>query len=457
MGRPRKRPRDQTADETLADIAADPARPLKTIMTEMPPATTDPGMDFINFLTADFSSGPQFEPLQTIHHVRVQEIERPWGFGDSTGQHLGDLNFDMAPLSSPLQQQDQTMQQQQQPYTSLNIDPALFAASSDPSQSSDTVPGLSPPSGSASTPESSASSGGTGNCACTATLYLALDSMQKLPSDVTDGVRQARHAVRTAWQVVNCPVCANAFELPNCGQNQNHHHQGQDQDLQQQHNLQAPTQLPPPQQQQQQQPAMRVHNFQNLMLLAALIPSIVHAYEAILAAVDRETAAAQRDRRQLLFRLHGLGGVWGPLGEATARSCGADQAFGHREMEPAMWRLTVRALLKLDVYGLSNGGACNSMGKRGPARPGFDATGGGGGGVTVPDGSALHLGLKDIVTLMEDRSRARHAVMDALILSGSWPEVPVPSALQLYDPGETPTCQRIIALAKRSVDRLVIA
>ncbi|KAK7744772.1 hypothetical protein SLS62_010005 [Diatrype stigma] len=455
MGRPRKRPREQT-DEMMADIAAEPARAPKTIMTEMPPATTDLGMDFINFLTADLGSAPHFEPLQTIHHVQVQGDERAWGFGGLTSQHLGDLNFDMAPLSlsPPPQQQHQDQTMQQQPYTSSNIDPALFAASaavasSDPPPSSDPVPGLSPPSGSASTPESSASSGGTAaSCACTATLYLALDSMQKLPTDVTDGVRQARYAARTAWQVVNCPVCATTFEIPN------HHHQ----DLQQ-HNLQAPTQPLHAQQQQTSPPAMR--NFQNLMLLATLIPSIVHAYEAILAAVDRETAAAQRDRRRLLFRLHGLGGVWGPLGEATARECGVNQAFGHREMEPAMWRLTVRALLKLDVYGLSNGGACNNMGKSGPTRLDFDATGGGGGGGTIPataDGNAaLHLGLKDIVTLMENRSRARHAVMDALVLSGAWPEVQVPAAFRLYDPGEPPTCQRIIALAKRSVERLVIA
>lgn len=404
MGRPRKRPRDET-DEAPADAAADDTPATKNIMTELPPTTTDPGMDFINFLTADFALNYQ-EHSHPIDAMRdAQDKGTPWRFG-FTGDALADLNFD---AGSPPQPQ----QQQQEPsYTaSSNIDPALFASSitlTDPSPpSSEQVPGLSPPSATASTPESSASSAAAAApppCACTASLYLALDSMQKLAPTVTDGVRQARHASRTAYQVVNCPACAMSFDPPGHPQHQ------------------------PPS-------AMRIHNFQNLMLLGTLIPSIVHAYERILAAVDRETAHAQRERRQLVFQLTGLGGVWGPLGEDVAGPCGASHAFDHRDMEPAMWRLTVRALLKLDVYGLYSDGTCN-VGNGGPD-------------------DALHLGLRDIVTMMENRSRARHAMMDAMILSGAWPDPPC--SLKLYSPGEQPTCQQIIAIAKRSVEQLVIA
>ena len=68
-------------------------------------------------------------------------------------------------------------------------------------------------------------------------------------------------------------------------------------------------------------------------------------------------------------------------------------------------------------------------------------------------GDPLHLGLKDIVTMMDSRSRARHAFMDAMISTGAWSELP---CSRMNVPGEPPTCQQIISIAKRAIDGLII-
>ncbi|RYP47574.1 hypothetical protein DL768_006360 [Monosporascus sp. mg162] len=390
MGRPRKRPRDETTNKTSAEDA--PA--TKNAMTKLPPDTADPGMALINMLTGgeDFVFGTNLDS-NTLSDSQ-ENGSSPWAFC-YTGDDLGDLNFGT-----------ETPPDLAQSFSAPIIDPALFMSTDQPAP--EPVPGLSPPnSASSGTPESSSAASPVGSCACMANLYLALDSMQKLPTDdVTEAVRQTRQATKTAYQVVNCVVCALRFEPPTAA------HGG------------GPT-------------ASTVSSFQTLMLLAALIPSIVHGYERILAAVDREAADAQSARRQLVFRIGGLGGFWGPM---ASIECGAAAAYQHREMEPAMWRLAIRALLKLDVYGLSEPTCAPNL--RGSQ-------------LAVAHADPLHLGLKDIVTMMETRSKARHAFMDAMVLSGVWPEPPC--AFKLHSPGETPTCQQIIAIAKRSVEGLVIA
>ncbi|OTA93650.1 hypothetical protein M434DRAFT_72837 [Hypoxylon sp. CO27-5] len=360
MGRPRKRPRDESNNEGNA--------------TSVQASKTTKGYSF--------------------------------SFGYA-GDSLGDVGFDPVPEHTPS-------------FSPSNIDPSLFVSIIDPPPSAEQVPSLSP--NSASTPESVNSSCNnsaaaaasasslpapstniTGTCAHTAALYLALDAMQKVPDGVEQALAHARKATRTAYDVVYCPICSFKIEPPD---------HAADGDI--------------------------MRNFQNLMLLAALIPSIVHAYERILAAVDEETARATAERRRLVFKLKGFGGIlWGEsTGSGTGacsgeHECVADGVLNHREMEPAMWRLTVRALLKADVYGLS----------------GLDRD--------AVEGTPLHIGLKDIVLQMEQKSKARHAVMDHLVHSGAWK--PPACGLKMHAPGETPTCQKVIAIAKASIDALVIA
>jgi len=327
---------------------------------------------------------------------------------------FGDVNFDSVPNADDVQ--FQTPSTQTPSASSTNIDPALFTWSDfDPTSppTTEQVPGLSPSSNTTGSPESSDTSLSTStpaaattlslssagpDCACLANLYLALNSMQRLPNEVEPAIRQARLAAKVAYEVVNCPSCSARGGPATAA-----------------HDLSGSS------------PAM-IYGFQTLMLLATLIPSIVHAYEQMLNMVDDETKRAIAERRKVVFKLNGFGGMWGRLGEADG--CGANGNFMHREMEPAMWRLTVRALLKVDVYGISGDG--NS-------------------------GSAVdpfHLGLKDIVLMMENRSKARHAVLDAMVAAGVYQQ---PHCGLAAKPGQKPTCQQVIAIARSSVEQLCIA
>ncbi|KAI1105489.1 hypothetical protein F4804DRAFT_331241 [Jackrogersella minutella] len=369
MGRPRKRPRDEASGEASGEGAA-PAP--KNTMTDVPPDTADPGLAFINLLTGGDINYLNYDAPAEQQPPPPPPQEKGYRFdlGYSGDGLLGFIGFDPAPT---------------------NIDPSLFAAPGSLEQ----VPSLSPAS-TPETPEAAAAGGGNNNgCAHTASLYLALDSMQKVdPADVEQAIRRARTATRTAYDTVFCPACS--FNLD------------------------------PPADEAARCDVMR--NFQNLMLLAALIPSIVHAYERVLAAVDREARAATADRRRLVFKLSGFGGV---LWAAGAAECVGVGELDHRVMEPAMWRLTIRALLKADVYGLSA----------------LD--------IDAVDPPPLHIGLKDIVVQMEQKSRARHAMLDAMAAAGAWD--PPACGMPMHVPGETPTCQKVIAIAKASIDSLVIA
>lgn len=384
MGRPRKRPRDEARESTT------PAQPAnKTPMLEVPPDTEDPGLAFLSFLTGgDFELDPTFDPTLPSETQNQPQERTDWGFG-YMGNDLGTLNFDA------------TAEEQVPSLSASNIDPALFrAAGSTPAESQ--VPALSSAQSTSPASTDSPPTLGPTNCACIAGLYLSLDSMQKLPDDVTKAVRQARLATKTAYQVVNCPSCSIPID----------------------HHLATPDAARLP----LDRPAM--HNFQLLMLLSTLIPSIVHAYERILHMVDQETTKARTERREIPFTLENYGGMWGSLGDDC---CGGAKALEYRMMEPSMWRLTVRALLRVDVYGITN---CNTRGESTSADP-------------------FHLGLKDIVIQMENRSKARHAIIDPLILSGKWEDPQC--ALKLHKTGETPTCQKIIQFARQSIDNLVIA
>lgn len=386
MGRPRKRPRDESNPENTAVTPAP-----KNMMKEIPPDTSDPGLAFISMLASDSNFDLMSSPSQ--------EKGYSWAFG-YTGDSLGDIGFDPVPQHTPS-------------FSPSNIDPSLFVSVLEP-PSADQVPNLSP--NSASTPESVNSScsntspsqpsqlprpskAPSRTCAHTAALYLALDSMQQVPPGVENAIGHARRATKTAYDVVFCPVCSFKIEPPD-------------------HAASADI----------------MRNFQNLMLLAALIPSIVHAYMRILEAVDEEACRATAERRRLVFQLMGFGGIIWENTTGDDHQCNTAGEFNHREMEPSMWRLAVRALLKADVYGLS----------------GLDAD--------AAEMAPLHIGLKDIVMQMEQKSKARHAVMDAMIKSGTWPEHLNPSCgIKMHAQGETPTCQKVIAIAKASIDQLFIA
>lgn len=383
MGRPRKRPRDE-ADVPVAPAAA----ANKTPMLEVPPDTEDPGLAFLSFLSGgDYELDPTFDPTlpSEIANQQQEKIDLTFGY---TGNDFGTLDFDTTDQFALLS-------------SALNIDPALSVTAISPLSESQ-VPRLSSTQSASPSSNESPPSLGPTNCACLAGLYLSLDSMQKLSDDVTQAVRQARLATKTAYQVVNCSACS----IP------------PDTHLQVQETDPAPF----------DQRVM--HNFQLLMLLSTLIPSVVHAYERILTMVDRETQQAQAERREIAFTLENYGGMWGSL---MGGCYGGTKALEHRMMEPSMWRLMVRALLRVDVYGIST---CDATDSGSAADP-------------------FHLGLKDIVIQMENRSKSRHAIMDPLIMAGKWGDPQC--VLKMHKTGETPTCQKIIQIARQSIDNLVIA
>ncbi|KAI0155041.1 hypothetical protein GGR57DRAFT_491931 [Xylariaceae sp. FL1272] len=382
MGRPRKRPREETDERPLAA-----APPAKTAMSELPPDTQDPGMAFINLLLGDDFVWSQPPPEQQSVPEATEHAKPNGHAALNFVSNFGDVNFDPLPVES---------------FTDTNIDPALFAT---PAPAADQLPALSPNSNNASSPESiSTNTPPALSCTCSTKLFTALNSMQRLSTEVEPAIREARLAAKVAYECVICPLCSFNMELPT-------------------HDTQST--------------AAMVHHFQNMMLLATLIPSIVSAYSRILGVVDEEARRAVDERRQIVFKLPALGGVWGGLsGNGIDDVCGTVNHYAYREMEPVMWRLAVRALLKVDVYGIS--GSC-TLPEKSP-------------GLSV---DPFHLGLKDIVLQMENNSKARHAMMDALINTGLW-EPPGCGFLSANQPGQPPQCQRIIQIARSSVETLVI-
>ncbi|KAL2258144.1 hypothetical protein VTK26DRAFT_8670 [Humicola hyalothermophila] len=296
------------------------------------------------------------------------------------GSHLGEINFDEAPPSSA--------QPSHEVITAEDV-ARLFS-----SDCTETLPSLSPPS--CDSPGTQVSTPPQDNspqtCGCLAALYLAMQSLQSLPKEVGSAIQVTRTASKAAHDAILCPVCGNP-PLTLTG-------------------------VPP------------VNAIQNMMMLGALLPSLSNAYMQILTMIDAEAAAADAEHRKITFSLKSYGGVWGWMASACSTKCqGGVERLEGAQLEPVLWRLTVRALLKIDVYGVN---------EFTPGNDGCD-------GMQQP-------GLKDIINMMEERSRRRHEQVNQLVAAGILQKSPADS----LDPGEKPTCMRIIDIAKRSMDELVI-
>lgn len=121
-----------------------------------------------------------------------------------------------------------------------------------------------------------------------------------------------------------------------------------------------------------------------------------------------------------------------------ALTCVAKEMFFNAvEMPPHQWRTTVRALLRVDIYGHEQGGF-------------------------------KHKGLKDLVTEMQIRQRARHDLLDAHVAAGGTlghglfgqncnnGGITNGSAGSMHA-GAMHTCLQILNIAKLAIDNLVIA
>ncbi|WZH39814.1 uncharacterized protein QYS62_000740 [Fusarium acuminatum] len=237
----------------------------------------------------------------------------------------------------------------------------------------------------------------TVSCTCLSTLYLALDSLGNLPNEVIPAMKVARNASKVAHDVIKCTVCSASL-------------------------VDEPTKSPP------------MQAFQNLMLLAALVPSACNAYARILEMVDAEVALAKQEGRTFWFSFKDIGGLWGCMGN-TSNGCTAFQSYNNKTMAPDLWRLTIRGLLRLDVYGLDESDQ------------------------SIPQPlSYRQLGLKDVVQQLEERNDKRHAALDAMVAAGHSHHAP-PGVIYPTKPctqGER-NCTKVLEVARIALENLVIA
>ncbi|KAK3394163.1 hypothetical protein B0H63DRAFT_38516 [Podospora didyma] len=320
------------------------------------------------------------------------------------GHYLTNIDFDDAtnPAPPPPPAQEFTPEEVAR-FMPYSVTTVPSEASSD-----DKPPSLSPPT-SAYSPTTHATPAPP--CACLSRLYLALDSLQRLPTDVAVAMKVARTAARTAHDTILCPVCGQ-LPLPIEGNLIIH-----------------------------RQP---VSVMQNMMMLGALLPSLSNTYMRILEMVDAEVAQADAEGRTMTFSLTDYGGIWGCLA-AVNFNCDATEKLEKAFLKPSVWRLTVRALLKVDVYGLNDATHPATISPH---------------DWNLPDSaeaasSIRQLGLKDIISMMEERSRTRHEELDALIASGAVQQPDDTNYVPLCS-GDKPTCMRIIDIAKKSMNDLII-
>lgn len=201
------------------------------------------------------------------------------------------------------------------------------------------------------------------------------------------------------------------------------------------------------------------------MVVGALVPSIAEAYGRILALVDVVAARAAAAHARLPFSLSAYGGLSGTDPATTSPSCqlgggggggdgdgpgtGGVGPYENKMLEPVQWRVAVRALLRVDVYGLN----CD------PDGAGESGTG----GTTTRHGLCFsRTGLRDLIAQMDEKSRSRHAEIDAMIDAGlltprGTGRLRPCHTRSLEEKGQIPHCRFIIDVAKEAVESLVIA
>jgi hypothetical protein len=251
----------------------------------------------------------------------------------------------------------------------------------------------------AETTESSSSESGNSHahipapavpCSCLAGMYLALASLQQFPTDIISALRTVRTAAATAAGCIWCPQCGSVVV-------------------------------------DQVQPG--IDGFQNIMLLGTLLPIIAHGYQKLIYLIDQEADAAVATGRTKTFEFQEYGGLC--LNQTTIQGEMAciekEIMFTPVEMAPMQWRTTVRALLRVDIYGHDT--------------PSYN-----------------YKGLKGLVEEIEQRQKARHDWLDTL------PEDVREVSLGVFGPqqrmclGEqTHGCLQILEMAKLALNNLVIA
>ncbi|KAF7936050.1 uncharacterized protein EAE98_002269 [Botrytis deweyae] len=385
MGRPRKR-------QFIETIRDEPPNTQNNLQPLLDDGTLLPffGDELYNFDDNDFAEPyytnsnvngfdaaqqfPQSLPLDTPHHLQASNVDgqNTWHFGN------GDM-----PGPAPIDSSIMNMEKLGETQPEANQE-AGSSTGSNPSSSS--------PSGSDSPFPISGD-----KCSCLSSMYLSLSALQQFPSEIDEALKVVRGASIVASKAIWCPSCG-AIALI------------------------SPT---PP-----------IEAFQNIMLIGTILPIIANGYGRLLKMVDEATAEAIAKGQTKIFRYLDYGGLCEhqrPINE-TVECIGNALSIADREMQPAEWRTTVRALLRADIYGHD--------------QPGFK-----------------YKGLRDLVSEMEQRQNARHNILDAQVAAGvrslehdHFPDLKVADLTVRQCYGErTRGCLEILKMAKMAVDSIVIA
>ncbi|EFQ26284.1 hypothetical protein CGRA01v4_05372 [Colletotrichum graminicola] len=418
MGRPRKR---RHVEESERSPSSDkPQRP-----DEQPqvPLFTQPTLDtdFSAFFTQDYYSNFDYldllSPLEgpppstlppelsslSMAHAEPRYPAEDFQLGVGGVDLLGGINFSESDSADEGLPQDinksfTSLSSEQVPgRTGSGVSPPTSSetsrtlSTSDPKSPSSCIndaKGINPESEAAVKAYSNAS------CPCLSQMFLSLDALSRLPGDVKIARGIARSAARVARNVIRCPACS----------------------------LTDFTKPPP------------IQAFQNMMMLSAIFSSTTNAYAKILELIDNETARAIKEARNITFSFNEYGGLWGEM------RCSAPRMVEGREMDPATWRVSTRALLRIDIYG-------------------YDFERKDGAGSTEP---YHYLGLRDIIKQMEDRSNRRHDQLHAMVAAGL-PHPMLHTCQTLMVPEgkdgsrENRHCLKIIDMARIALDKLVIS
>ena len=370
MGRPRKRQFIEAAhnaqDEPQQDLSKGSEDPA------LFPFSGD-GFDFDAFLAEPYYTTGQpasFSPDGTtdLRTTKTDTGRTIWHFGDKQIMAGPPINFE-----------DMDMRATDDLVPHIEPVPQLSTASNRSGTDSEDSP-----------PQSTTTAA---PCSCLASMYLALASLQQFPTDIVAALATVRGAAATAAKSLWCPQCGSVV---------------------------LDTATPP------------IEIFQNTMLLGTILPIIANAYGRLLAMIDAETAKAVAAGATKVFRFQEYGGLCNRQEDIQQALVCAEKEllFNAVEMPPAQWRNTVRALLRVDIYGHET--------------PGFK-----------------HKGLRDLVSEMEYRQHTRHDLIDAQAAAGTLDLTKVGHGL--FSDGSkclgerTRGCIEMLKMAKIAIDSLVIA
>lgn len=366
MGRPRKRQFIETTREERPgnvnnlDIHVDVGA-LPLNLNDLE-GFSEPNIAEPYFTNAHSTYGLRPEPTSEHLASKVDNGRVVWHFGGGDIMHGPHINFGDVDFGPP-----------DGPLPSLDSAPPLTTSNASTSDSEHSTPQAQPQP--------------LGPCSCLPSMYLSLSSLQTLPTDIVVALKTVRDAAATAARCIWCPQCGSVvLDNPN-----------------------------PP-----------IESFQNTMLLGTILPIIANSYQKLLKMVDDETDEAEASGQTKTFRFQDYGGLCGKQEtvEHTMNCLDKELLFNAVEMPAHQWRTTVRALLRVDIYGHEQNGF-------------------------------KHKGLKDLVSEMEMRQRTRHELLDTHLAAGTMEYGAFGQKLCLSD--QSQGCFQILKMAKVAIDALIIA